>query len=229
MTTDEQARAAEQWTEMDHYFFENLVHEDQALEAARESSSDTLFPGIDVAPNMGAFLGLLVQFTGARRILEVGTLAGYSAIWMARAAGPEAQLVTCELEQTNAKVARRNFERAGVADQVQIMLGAAADSLHTLIDQDAEPFDLVFIDADKRSNPTYLEAAVRLSRPGTAILIDNTVRGGHVVEADSEDPDILGTRRMIDAIAQNPRLTATAMQTVGIKGWDGFTLVRVGQ
>lgn len=228
MNNDEQGSPAEQWAQMDRYFFEHLVQEDPALQTARESSTDTLFPGIDVAPNMGAFLGLLVQFTGARRILEIGTLAGYSAIWMARAAGLEAEVVTCELEQTNAKVAQENFQRAGVADQVQIMLGAAADSLQALIDQRAKPFDLVFIDADKRSNPTYLQAAVRLSRPGTAILIDNTVRGGHVLEADSADPDVLGTRRMIEAISQNPRLTATAMQTVGIKGWDGFTLVRVG-
>lgn len=220
--------AAEQWAQVDRYFIDKLVQEDQVLEATRESSGDTLFPGIDVAPNMGAFLSLLVQITGARRILEIGTLAGYSAIWMARAAGSEADVVTCELEKTNAAVAQGNFERAGVADRVQIMLGTAADSVQSMIDQGAEPFDLVFIDADKRSNPTYLDAAVQLSRPGTVIVIDNTVRGGKVVEETSEDPDIIGTRTLIDMIAEHPGLTATALQTVGMKGWDGFTLVRVG-
>ncbi|WP_120002804.1 O-methyltransferase [Nesterenkonia muleiensis] len=219
---------AEQWAQVDRYFIDKLVQEDQVLEATRESSGDTLFPGIDVAPNMGAFLSLLVQITGARRILEIGTLAGYSAIWMARAAGAEADVVTCELEETNAAVARANFERAGVADRVRIMLGAAADSVQSMIDQGAERFDLVFIDADKRSNPTYLDAAVQLSRPGTVIVIDNTVRGGKVIDETSEDPDIIGTRRLIDMIAEQPGLTATALQTVGMKGWDGFTLVRVG-
>ncbi len=219
--------SAEQWAEVDAYLAEKLVDEDHALQAARESSGQTLFPGIDVTPNMGAFLGMLVQITGAKRILEIGTLAGYSAIWMARAAGPDAHVVTCELEQANADVAQENIQRADLADRVQLILGAAADSMHALISQGAEPFDLVFIDADKKSNPDYLDAAVRLSRPGTVIVIDNTVRGGEVVDASSHDPDIIGTRRLIDMISANSRLTATALQTVGSKGWDGFTLVRV--
>ncbi len=217
----------EQWADVDRYFIDVLVEEDSALAATRESSGQTLFPGIDVAPNMGAFLGLLVQITGATRILEIGTLAGYSAIWMARAAGPGAQVTTCELEETNAKVAQANCEQAGVADRVQIRLGAAAETLQQLITEQAEPFDLVFIDADKRSNPTYLKAAVGLSRPGTVILIDNTVRAGQVIQVDSEDPDVRGTRQLIADIAADPRLSATALQTVGLKGWDGFTLVRV--
>lgn len=217
----------EQWADVDRYFIDVLVEEDSALAATRESSGQTLFPGIDVAPNMGAFLGLLVQITGATRILEIGTLAGYSAIWMARAAGPGAQITTCELEETNAKVAQANCEKAGVADRVQIRLGAAAETLQQLITEQAEPFDLVFIDADKRSNPTYLKAAVSLSRPGAVILIDNTVRAGQVIQADSEDPDVRGTRQLIADIAADPRLSATALQTVGLKGWDGFTLVRV--
>lgn len=219
--------SAEQWAEVDAYLAEKLVDEDHALQAARESSGQTLFPGIDVTPNMGAFLGMLVQITGAKRILEIGTLAGYSAIWMARAAGPDSHVVTCELEQANADVAQENIQRAGLADRVQLILGAAADSMHALISQGAEPFDLVFIDADKKSNPDYLDAAVRLSRPGTVIVIDNTVRGGEVVDASSHNPDIIGTRRLIDMISANSRLTATALQTVGSKGWDGFTLVRV--
>ncbi|GFZ96786.1 O-methyltransferase [Nesterenkonia alkaliphila] len=219
--------APEQWAEVDRYFIDSLVKEDPALAATRESSGETLFPGIDVAPNMGAFLGLLVQLTGAKRILEIGTLAGYSAIWMARAAGSDAQITTCELEATNAKVAQENFEHAGVADRVQIRRGPAAETLQQLIAEQPEPFDLVFIDADKRSNPTYLKSAVSLSRPGTAILIDNTVRQGQVVQADSENPDVLGTRQLIADIAADGRLTGTALQTVGLKGWDGFTLVRV--
>lgn len=215
------------WAAVDRYLIDQLIGEDQVLSAARESSSDTLFPGIDVAPNMGALLSLLVQISGARRILEIGTLAGYSAIWLARAAGPAGHVVTCELQETNAEVAQRNLERAGLADRVQIVLGKAATSLQTMIDQGTEPFDLVFIDADKESNPLYLEAAVALSRPGTVILIDNTVRGGGVIQHDSEDEAILGTRQLIEAIGADDRLTATSMQTVGLKGWDGFTLVRV--
>lgn len=212
---------------MDRFFVDKLVEEDQALQAARESSAETLSPGIDITPNMGAFLALLVQLTGARRILEIGTLAGYSAIWLARAAGPEAELVTCELEEANARIARANLERAGLTDRVRIMLGPAADSVQALIDQESAPFDLVFIDADKKSNPAYLDAAVQLSRPGTAIIIDNTVRGGQVIDADSQDPDIIGTRELMEMISADERLTATALQTVGSKGWDGFTLARV--
>src|SRR5699024_10139065 len=161
---------------------------------------------------MGAFLSLLVQISGAQRVLEIGTLAGYSAIWLARAAGPSGRVVTCEREDANAEVAQRNLERAGVADRVEIVLGQAADSLQTMIDRDAEPFDLVFIDADKESNPFYLQAAVTLSRPGTVILIDNTVRGGQVIQQDSEDEATLGTRRLIEAIGADDRLTATSMQ-----------------
>lgn len=212
---------------MDRFFVDKLVEEDQALQAARESSAETLSPGIDITPNMGAFLALLVQLTGARRILEIGTLAGYSAIWLARAAGPEAELVTCELEEANARIARANLERAGLTDRVRIMLGPAADSVQALIDQESAPFDLVFIDADKKSNPAYLDAAVQLSRPGTAVIIDNTVRGGQVINADSQDPDIIGTRELMEMISADERLTATALQTVGSKGWDGFTLARV--
>ncbi|MGO1523597.1 MAG: O-methyltransferase [Nesterenkonia sp.] len=215
------------WAAVDRYFIDQLIVEDQALTAARESSSDTLFPGIDVAPNMAGLLSLLVQISGARRILEIGTLAGYSAIWMARAAGPAGRVITCELEETNAQVAQRNLEQAGVADRVEIVLGRAADSLTNMVDTGTEPFDLVFIDADKESNPLYLEAAVQLSRPGTVILIDNTVRGGAVLQQDSEDQATVGTRKLIEAIGADDRLTATSMQTVGLKGWDGFTLVRV--
>lgn len=219
--------STEQWAEVDTYLVEKLIDEDHALQSARESSGETLFPGIDVTPNMGAFLGMLVQITASTRILEIGTLAGYSAIWMARSAGPGAQVVTCELEKTNADVAQKNIERAGLADRVHVMLGAAADSMDALISQGAELFDLVFIDADKKSNPHYLDAAVQLSRPGTVIIIDNTVRSGGVVDASSHDPDIIGTRRLMDMISADSRLTATALQTVGAKGWDGFTLVRV--
>lgn len=225
MSTD--SRNDEQWAEVDRYLIDTVVNENEVLAAARESSSATLAPGIDVAPNLGALLALLVQISGAQRILEIGTLAGYSAIWMAQAAGPEGRVITCELEPANAQVARKNVAAAGVSDQVEIQLGPASDTLDALIDQHAEPFDLVFIDADKESNPAYLQAAVTLSRSGTVILIDNTVRAGTVLDQTSHDPDVVGTRKVLEAISADDRVDATSLQTVGLKGWDGFTLVRV--
>ncbi|TLP74178.1 O-methyltransferase [Nesterenkonia sphaerica] len=218
--------SAEQWAAVDDYLAQKLVDEDHALRTARESSSDTLYPGIDVTPTMGGFLALLVQITGAVRILEIGTLAGYSALWMARAAGPGARVITCELEERNADIAQENIDRAGLGEQIQILRGPAAETMQSLISQGAEPFDLIFIDADKKSNPDYLDAALQLSRPGSVLVIDNTVRGGAVIDASSHDPDIIGTRRLMDRIASDSRLTATALQTVGSKGWDGFTLLR---
>lgn len=219
--------ARQEWLDVDQYFHSALVRENEALVASRASSADTLYPGIDVAPNMGAFLALLIQISGAKRVLEVGTLAGYSTIWMAQATGSAGRLITCEIAETNAKVARKNFAAAGVADQIEIMLGDAAESLQALIDDSVDPFDMVFIDADKRSNPTYLARTLQLSRSGTVIVIDNTVRGGAVIDQTSEAPETVGTRRLVEMIADDDRLFATAIQTVGSKGWDGFTIVRV--
>lgn len=212
---------------VDTYLIEKLVPEDAALAETRRSSAETVTPGIDVTPNMGAFLGLLVQITGATRVLEFGTLAGYSSIWMARAMDDDGAVVTLDIDPAAAQVARRNFHAAGVADRVQVRIGPALDSAKALIAEGAGPFDLVFIDADKANNPHYLEASLTLSHPGTVIVIDNVVRSGAVLEDESADPDIHGIRTLMTHIQADQRLSATALQTVGLKGWDGFLLARV--
>lgn len=214
------------WRAVDDYFTDSLVTEDAALVAARESGVATTMPNAEVAANQGALLGLLVQIAGARRVLEFGTLAGYSTIWFARAAGENGQVVTFELEEANAAVARANFDRADVADRIEVIVGPAAESAQHLIDADVEPFDFVFIDADKPRNPVYLDAALRLARPGAVIVIDNVVRDGAVIEPDSEDPRVHGVRDVVAAIAANPSLDATAIQTVGVKGWDGLIILQ---
>lgn len=214
------------WREVDGYFADALDLEDDALVAARTSSAHTTLPNAEVSSPQGAFLGLIAQISGARRVLEFGTLAGYSAIWFARGVGPEGRVVTLELEEHNAKIARENFVAAQVDDRVDVIVGPAADSAQRLIDDNAAPFDLVFIDADKPSNPRYLAAALQLTRPGAIIIIDNVVRNGAVVEADSEDEYIRGIRQVVSDIAAHPELEATTLQTVGIKGWDGMIIAR---
>jgi predicted O-methyltransferase YrrM len=216
----------ELWREVDGYLVDTLVEEDSALVAARGSGQLTTMPRAEVAPNQGKLLALLVQMTNATRVLEFGTLAGYSTVWLARAVGEHGHVTTLELTEQNAAVARDNLERAGVLDRVDVIVGPAADSARRLIDDDAEPFDFVFIDADKPSNPVYLETSLALSRPGTVIVIDNVVRNGAVVDTDSKDERVLGVRRVLEDIAKDPRLDATALQTVGSKGWDGLTIVR---
>jgi predicted O-methyltransferase YrrM len=216
----------ELWREVDGYFVGTLVEEDGALVAARESGRLTTMPRAEVAPNQGKLLALLVQMMGATRVLEFGTLAGYSTVWLARAVGARGRVTTLELAGQNAAVARGNLERAGVLDRVDIVVGPAADSARRLIDDGAEPFDFVFIDADKPSNPAYLRAALALSRPGTVIVIDNVVRNGAVIDSESEDDRVRGVRQVLEDIAEDPRLEATALQTVGSKGWDGLTIVR---
>lgn len=218
--------SAEAWREVDDYFVSVLTPEDAALIAARESGVDTTMPNAEVAPNQGALLGLLTQMAGARRVLEFGTLAGYSTIWFARAVGSEGRVVTLELEEENARVARANFERAGLADRIEVLVGPAAQSAQQLIDAESEPFDLVFIDADKPSNPAYLDAALRLTGHGAVIIIDNVVRDGAVARPDSDDPRVQGVRTVAHDIADHPELDATAIQTVGIKGWDGLIIAR---
>ncbi|MGJ9372615.1 O-methyltransferase [Nesterenkonia sp. CF4.4] len=219
--------APDDFAAVDTYLATHLVHEDQALGDTRRSSAETATPGIDVTANMGAFLGLLVQISGATRVLEFGTLAGYSSIWMARAMDDDGAVVTLDIDPEAAQVARRNFDAAGVAERVKVRVGPALDSAHALIEERAEPFDLVFIDADKANNPHYLEASLALSHPGTVIIIDNVVRSGAVLEQDSTDPEILGIRTLLELIEADERLSATALQTVGLKGWDGFLLARV--
>lgn len=219
--TGERARA------VDDYLAERLLGRDEALAAALEANAAAGLPSIDVSPLQGKFLELLVRITGARRVLEFGTLGGYSTISMARALPGDGHLVTLEYEPHHAEIAAANIARAGVADKVRIVVGPAAESLPKLAGEAAEPFDLVFIDADKPNNRTYLEWAVKLSRPGTLIILDNVVRSGQVIEADSADASIVGTRAAFDFIASHPRLSATALQTVGAKGWDGFAMMVV--
>jgi len=214
------------WREVDAYFVDTLVDEDDALAGARESGRRTTMARAEVAPNQGKLLALLAQAAGATRVLEFGTLAGYSTIWLARAVGERGHVTTLELEAGNAAVARENLDRAGVGDRVDILVGPAAESARRLIEAATEPYDFVFIDADKPSNPEYLRASLALSRPGTVIVIDNVVRGGAVTDPDSADPRVHGVRAVLRDIAEDPRLDATALQTVGSKGWDGFTLIR---
>lgn len=183
-------------------------------------------PNAEVAPNQGALLGLITQIAGARRVLEFGTLAGYSTIWFARAVGPDGYVATLELEAENAQIARENFERAGLANRIDVFVGPAADSAQQLINTQTEPFDLVFIDADKPSNPAYLDAALELTEPGAIIIIDNVVRDGAVTQPHSGDPRVEGVRKVTRNIASHPDLSAVAIQTVGIKGWDGLIIAR---
>jgi predicted O-methyltransferase YrrM len=219
----------ESWRAVDAYLEDRLFERDETLEEVVRACREAGVPDNEVTPAQGRFLQILVHAQGARRVLEVGTLGGYSAIWMARALPDVGRLVTLELDPHHADVARANLARAGVAGRVEVRVGSALESLPRLADEGAGPFDLVFIDADKQHNPEYLEHAVALSRPGTLVVVDNLVRVGAIVDAASDDPSVQGVRRMLDRIANDPRLEATALQTVGRKDWDGFALIRVGR
>ena len=219
--------ADELWVDVDRYVEGELVHEDQALSAALRANAAAGLPPIDVSAAQGKFLSLLVRMTGARRVLEIGTLGGYSTIWMARALPGDGQLVTLEYEPRHAEVARSNIERAGLSSKVTVHVGAAVETLPVLAAADPEPFDFIFIDADKPSNPIYLDWAIRLGRSGTVIMLDNVIREGRVLDPGDPDPRIVGTRAAFDMIGRHPRLDATALQTVGAKGWDGFALMIV--
>ncbi|MFF5185031.1 O-methyltransferase [Streptomyces sp. NPDC000345] len=214
------------WRVVDAYFVETLVAEDQALIEARESGRLSTMPQAEVAPNQGKLLALLCGMAGARRVLEFGTLVGYSTVWLARAVGEGGRVTSLELEERNADIARRNLERAGVAGRVDVVVGPAAESAWRMVEDGVEPYDFVFIDADKPSNPEYLKASLALTRPGSVIVIDNVVRNGVVVDAGSSDERVQGVRAVLADIARDARLEATALQTVGAKGWDGFTVVR---
>ena len=214
------------WTEVDDYIAGKLLPPDSALDAALAANEAGGLPAIDVSAVQGKFLHLLALATGAKRILEVGTLGGYSTIWLARALGEGGSVVTLELDPHHAEVARGNVDRAGVGDRVDIRVGPAADTLAAMVAAGEGPFDLVFIDADKPGNATYFDHAVKLSRPGTAILVDNVVREGGVLDPHG-DAAVQGTRALFDALARDDRVTATAMQTVGAKKWDGFVMAVV--
>ncbi|MCK0116516.1 putative O-methyltransferase YrrM [Isoptericola sp. CG 20/1183] len=217
----------EQWSDVDDYLAGELVTEDEALVAARALGRERGLPPIEVAPNQGAFLALVARMAGARRVLELGTLAGYSTIWLARAVGAEGHVTTVELDPRHAEVARENLDHAGVGDRVRIQVGPALDVLAELADAAHEPYDLVFIDADKANMAAYLELALRLTRSGSVVVGDNVVRRGAVVDSSSDDPSVRGARAFLRALGADPRLEATALQTVGSKGWDGFAIARV--
>jgi predicted O-methyltransferase YrrM len=217
----------ELWSAVDNYISDALNIGDPILDAALRSSQEEGLPPINVAPNQGRLLMLLALAAGSRRILEVGTLGGYSAIWLARALPPDGSLVTLEIDPRHAGVARSNIERAGLADQVEVKVGPASESLDQLLADGAGPFDFAFIDADKQSNADYFQAALALSRPGSLIVVDNVVRNGAVADTGNTDPAIEGVRRLNRLLAAERRVTATAVQTVGVKGYDGFVLARV--
>jgi predicted O-methyltransferase YrrM len=219
--------AQEQWVAVDQYITDALVRPDPALVVALAASAAAGLPPINVTPNLGKFLHLLAKAQGARAILEVGTLGGYSTIWLARALPPGGRLVTLEVDPTHAAVARANVARAGLADVVELRLGPALETLPRLAAEGRGPFDLIFIDADKPSNPDYFRWALKLSRIGSLIVIDNVVRNGAVADPSSTDPSVQGVRRLNELLAAEPRVSATAIQTVGSKGYDGFTVALV--
>jgi len=211
------------WEAVDAYIGDHLGTSDDVLDATLADSVEAGLPEIAVSPAQGKLLMLLAASIGARRILEIGTLGGYSTIWLARALPADGELITCEYSAEHARVAGENLQRAGVASVVSIRVGPALDTLPTL----SGPFDLVFIDADKENNPRYFACAVDLSRPGSLIVVDNTVRHGAVVDVSRSDSATVGTRALYEAVGDDPRVSATAIQTVGSKGYDGFVLARV--
>jgi len=216
------------WDEVDSWLEERLLPPDPDLEAALAANEAAGLPAIDVSPLQGKLLHLLARMAGACRILEIGTLGGYSSIWLARALPEGGRLVTLEAVDAHAEVARQNIAGAGLSDRVDIRTGPALETLPRLHEEGEGPFDFVFIDADKPNNPAYLEWALRLSRPGTVIVGDNVVREGRIADAASRDESVVGTRDFLAMLGSEKRLSATALQTVGAKGWDGFALAVVG-
>ena len=219
--------AEERWVAVDDYYAALLNASDPIMEAVLKNSESAGLPAIQVSPLQGRMLMLLAQAAGVRRILEIGTLGGYSTIWLARSLPRGGELLSLEVEPRHAEVAAANIAHAGFAGMVEVRIGPAADSLAALVGEGARPFDFVFIDADKASYPAYLEWALKLTWPGSLILADNMVRGGAVIDEDSEDAAVQGVRKFNQLLAGNERLTATAIQTVGAKGYDGFVLARV--
>lgn len=218
----------EVWTAMDRYLQGLFVPPDEALDAALKASSEAGLPAIHVSPNQGKLLWILAGMAQARSILEIGTLGGYSSIWLARALPAEGRLITLEVDSKHAAVARANIERAGLAGRVEVRLGRALDLLPQIAAEGCGPFDLIFLDADKMANPEYFQWALKLTRRGSVILVDNVVRRAAVADAaNSTDPAVKGTRRFLEQAAAEPRVSAAAVQTVGVKGYDGFAIVLV--
>lgn len=218
---------AANWAAVDDYIEERLLVADPVLERVLAANAAAGLPAIDVSPAQGKLLNLLVRMCGARRVLEIGTLGGYSTIWMARGLPPEGRVVTLEFSPHHAATAEANIAAAGLAGRIEVRVGAAAETLPVLAAEGAGPFDFIFIDADKPSNPVYLDWAVRLARPGTVIVLDNVVRNGAVADTQSTDANVLGSRAGFDFFHGHPRLDATALQTVGGKGYDGFAVAIV--
>ncbi|MFY0760787.1 O-methyltransferase [Metabacillus dongyingensis] len=210
------------WKKADDYFISKLHSADPDMSYILKANEEAGLPEIDVAPNQGKQLYLLAKLKGAKKILEIGTLGGYSSIWLARALPEDGKLVTLEYEEKHARIAKENMKKAGLDDKIEIIVGAALDTLGTL--QDRAPFDFIFIDADKVNYPGYFEWAVKLSKPGTVILGDNVVRGGKVIDENSGDENVSGVRTLMDFLSEEPRIEATVIQTVGSKGYDGFIL-----
>ena len=219
--------AQKQWTAVDDYIADLIVRADAPLQAALDESLRAGLPPHQVSPSQGKLLQLLARLRGAQTILEIGTLGGYSTIWLAGGLGEGGRLVTLESDAGHAEVARTNIARAGLADFVEVRVGPALDTLSRLVQEGAGPFDLIFIDADKANNDRYLHWALELSASGTVIIADNVVRAGAVADEASTDPSVVGARRFMKALAAAPRVSATALQTVGAKGHDGFVLALV--
>ena len=217
----------EQWDAVDRYINERLAPPDAILDGALKASAAAGLPPINVAPNQGKLLSLYARMIGARRILEIGTLGGYSTIWLGWALPLGGRIVTLEADSKHAATARANISRAGLGDAVEVRVGDALELLPKLAAEDPGAFDLFFIDADKANIPAYFEWALKLSRVGSVIVVDNVVRGGKILDADSADANVQGVRRFYDLVAKNARVSATAIQTVGVKGYDGFALAVV--
>jgi predicted O-methyltransferase YrrM len=222
-------RARSLWLAVDRYLTGLLVAPDAALDTTRAANAAANLPPIDVSPSQGKMLHLLARVCRARNILEIGTLGGYSTIWLARALPPDGRLITLESEPRHAAVARENIVRAGLAHVVDVRVGVALETLPIIESEGRGPFDMIFIDADKVSAPAYVAWALRLSRPGTLILVDNVVRWGSIVDQADQSPGVTGPRRMFELLSKEPRLSATAIQTVGSKGYDGFVLAVVNE
>ena len=220
---DYPSRDSDKWAKVDAWFSEKLAPEGADLKYALANNTNQGLPTHDVSALQGKMLGIFIQMARASRVLEIGTLGGYSTIWMAKALPPHGSVTTIEFNKHHAEVARQNINNTGLTERVEIHTGAALDVLPML----KAPYDLIFIDADKVNNPRYLEWAIKLSKPGTVIVGDNSVRGGHVIDSDSDDPNVQGLREFIQMISEDGRLEATAIQTVGEKGWDGFVMAIV--
>jgi predicted O-methyltransferase YrrM len=214
----------ELWTAVERYVVDSVIGSDPVLDEVLRANAAAGLPSIDVAPNEGKLLYLLAKIRGAKRVLEIGTLGAYSTIWLARSLPAEGRLLTLEVSAKHAEVAAKNIARAGLSARVEVRLGPASESLAKLHEVGEAPFDFIFIDADKPSNPKYLEWALKLSRPGTVIVVDNVIREGEIIDADNKDASVQGVRRLFAMMATEPRIDATALQTVGSKGYDGFVM-----